>query len=469
MSLDPSTHRQQLAWGIVLFAGTMVQCSSTEFYAHHGFQLGSLPPKRVEGVHVQFGKTVPNCNVRELGTIVYDAAQDYVSWSKGAKTAINNAQERAAEIGASGIYNLQLVPAGSSTENLSMGTVIGIPLLGPDILSSIGMSQSNTAFTLVSTAYACDGTPTPIQVAPPTGDCMDGQVRNIDTNGYCCWPSQAWNIGRNQCVGLPSCPKGFQLNAVAQTCEAQDCKAGRVHVPSTLHCCWPGQSWSRLQGRCVGVPERCPIGMQLTGEACTGNMLCPEGMAYIPPSNQRAGFCLDLTEVTVGAYRNCVSAGRCSAPAMNAKDKYCNFTHTDRNNQPVNCLTAEQANQYCAGMGKRLPVDDEWEWAASSAGQRFPYVWGDKAPERQDLCWEENRGAHSCDVATFPKDVTQQGVFDMAGNLREWTVGPGAEHFVRGGAWDSDGSRGVRVTARTSNPWTSSGRSIGFRCARNQL
>lgn len=207
----------------------------------------------------------------------------------------------------------------------------------------------------------------------------------------------------------------------------------------------------------------------MIGDSCIGHVLCPQGMSVIPGPSQRADFCLDHTEVTVDSYRNCVSSGRCSPPGMNARDEYCNYSHGDRGKHPINCVTAEQAQVYCYGLGKRLPIDYEWEWAATSAGKRALYVWGEQSPDDPDLCWQENRGAHTCEVGSFPKDVSQQGVYDMAGNVREWTVGPEAENSVRGGAWNSSSSRSVRTSSRTSSPGNSSARSIGFRCARDHL
>jgi serine/threonine-protein kinase len=41
-----------------------------------------------------------------------------------------------------------------------------------------------------------------------TAACADGQVRNDDTHGNCCWREQAWSTAKNRCVGTPSCPVG---------------------------------------------------------------------------------------------------------------------------------------------------------------------------------------------------------------------------------------------------------------------
>lgn len=49
---------------------------------------------------------------------------------------------------------------------------------------------------------------------------------------------------------------------------AQACAPGRVVGETTGgHCCWPAQSWSDEQRRCIGVPA-CPVGWGGDGERC---------------------------------------------------------------------------------------------------------------------------------------------------------------------------------------------------------
>src|SRR5438552_2376298 len=98
--------------------------------------------------------------------------------------------------------------------------------------------------------------------------CPDGQSVNPDTAGNCCWPGQAWSKTRAVCVGVPTCPNGFE--AAGESCAAKtpQCPAGQsISLDTDGHCCWGGQAWSKSRNACVGVPQ-CPGGYSPSGESC---------------------------------------------------------------------------------------------------------------------------------------------------------------------------------------------------------
>ena len=161
---------------------------------------------------------------------------------------------------------------------------------------------------------------------------------------------------------------------------------------------------------------------------------CPEGMQKIRGSEFRMGskrgtsspdetprfrtkvrgFCLGRTEVTVSAYQRCVERGQCGAALGHTAS--CNARHADRGNHPINCLDHAQAEAYCGADNARLPTEVEWEFAARGGAEALRYPWGDGSPDGR-ACW---KSPSSCPVASYPAGAF--GLFDMSGNVWEWTA-----------------------------------------------
>jgi formylglycine-generating enzyme required for sulfatase activity len=195
-------------------------------------------------------------------------------------------------------------------------------------------------------------------------------------------------------------------------------------------------------------------------------------------------FWMDVTEVTVAAYKVCVDAGACSKPGDGG---FCNWGKSDRSNHPINCVDWEQATSFCRWANKRLPTEEEWEYGARQGGVRGDrkYPWGDAEPASQ-LCWNrygDGKPNSSCPVGSFSAGDTPTGLKDMAGNVWEWTssaycpytssgydVGKCESARVsRGGSWLNNYASNVRGADRYR--FTPSVRifDLGFRCARADL
>jgi formylglycine-generating enzyme required for sulfatase activity len=181
-----------------------------------------------------------------------------------------------------------------------------------------------------------------------------------------------------------------------------------------------------------------------------------------------AGFLMDVTEVTVRDYEACIRAGRCSAPWSHES---CNSNRSDRQNHPVNCVDWRQATAFCAWLGKRLPSEEEWEYAARGTDGRT-HPWGAGKPGNQ-LCWDTEG---TCEVGSFPSGKSPFGVLDMAGNVAEWTSGlksenylaqgTGDERVTRGGSWSTRNPFWIRASVRFAFHETNRLSFVGFRCVR---
>jgi formylglycine-generating enzyme required for sulfatase activity len=182
-------------------------------------------------------------------------------------------------------------------------------------------------------------------------------------------------------------------------------------------------------------------------------------------------FFLQIDEVTVVQYARCVAAGKCS-PAGN--DDFCNAGRAGRERNPVNCVSQPQAATYCEWLGRRLPTEDEWEFAASGKAKRL-YAWGNSTPTGR-VCWARPTEG-TCDVSTFDAGSTPDGLHDITGNVWEWTssdycmydLSVACAHdqkVARGGGWFSGDPNVVRTQVRQGYAPATRSANVGIRCAK---
>jgi formylglycine-generating enzyme required for sulfatase activity len=182
-------------------------------------------------------------------------------------------------------------------------------------------------------------------------------------------------------------------------------------------------------------------------------------------------FDLMTTEVTLGMFKSHGFAPEPQPP----------WSHSD--DQPVVIVTWDEAVQFCAKIGGRLPTEAEWEHAARAGKDGMLYPWGDKAPT--DVAGAENGAAFEGDAAQPVGQYAPNafGVHDMAGNVWEWVSDwasiyedapasdpagrpSGTVRLVRGGSYGDDPSN-LRVSNRTPNAPDRVNLNVGFRCARD--
>ena len=183
-------------------------------------------------------------------------------------------------------------------------------------------------------------------------------------------------------------------------------------------------------------------------------------------------FSIGVDEVTVDKYARCVAAGAC-IPA--GTDDFCNAGQPGREQHPVNCVAYAQAAAYCAWIGRRLPTEEEWEYAASGKAKRL-YAWGSTPPAGRICAGRPDAG--TCAIGSFDAGATPEGMRDVTGNVWEWTSSdycfydPQIEckhdqKVARGGGWFSADPKVVRTQVRQGYPPAQQSANVGFRCARS--
>lgn len=186
-------------------------------------------------------------------------------------------------------------------------------------------------------------------------------------------------------------------------------------------------------------------------------------------------FAIDRTEVTNRAYRACYDAGVCTWPTRTTsvmRPDY--FLAPAYDNFPMANVTWAQAAAFCGWLGKRLPLEEEWEVAAGSAltvQERFIFPWGDFFEPAFANSVVAAIGDTTA-VGTFsPAGDSPAGLADAAGNVAEWTatpadplLSPPTAYAVKGGAF-LDEPFDLSVDSRALLPPDASHPWLGFRCA----
>lgn len=121
-------------------------------------------------------------------------------------------------------------------------------------------------------------------------------------------------------------------------------------------------------------------------------------------------FYIDLTEVTVGRFDKFVDDQQRQKkriqPPLNAAGKP---------NQPALGINWGDALNYARWAGKELPTESQWE-KAGRGPDGFLHPWGNGR-----AVWQRPRAPRQIDaVGSFRGDESPYGVFDLAGNAREW-------------------------------------------------
>jgi formylglycine-generating enzyme len=262
-----------------------------------------------------------------------------------------------------------------------------------------------------------------------------------------CFGTPSDPIARTTCNPITNEAEPAQLLAALSVSE-RELRPG-AWPPSREQPC-PGEPPSKMQ--CL------PGGVFFLGD----DTILQRGIELDPVPErlvQLAPFFIDVDELTVGTFRTLVNEGGVSEGRVvsKLKDVECTYlSKDDRSNDelPMTCIDHGDAETVCAALGKRLPTEAEWEYAAGGGTDESRFPWGSTD---QDICARAIVGrarsalgensvpgidfSTKCRVpasgALLPygalaggndKDVTKHGVRNMGGNMKEWVADAFAAH-----------------------------------------
>ncbi len=125
-------------------------------------------------------------------------------------------------------------------------------------------------------------------------------------------------------------------------------------------------------------------------------------------------FYMDVTEVTVGQFERYRKALK-EEKGRNVVAEPANVSSPHQ--EPVLGVSLTQAQFYAKWAGKEIPTEAEWERAARGEGA-FDHPWGNGR-----AIWKHPRTPEEIDpVKSFRTDLSPFGIYDLAGNAREWCI-----------------------------------------------
>jgi formylglycine-generating enzyme len=250
------------------------------------------------------------------------------------------------------------------------------------------------------------------------------------------------------------------------------CAAGMAFLGP--RCCGEGQ---KLDGqRCVGRPQQCVTGLEMTDAGCvapTRRVTIAGGVLRIGPGDWEAqgqvtprtvevpAFVMDAYEVHEARYSACVAASACVPIALSGEP-----------GRALGGITLEEAARFCVWAGGALPTAEQLAFAAAgNAGRR--YAWGDTGAVCRRAAWGLlngpcGEGATGPEITgSHPDGASPEGIFDLAGNVAEWSQPTNAGVTlvdVRGGSYRDGAASALRSWHRREVEVTTRAVDIGFRC-----
>ncbi|MCK9183116.1 MAG: formylglycine-generating enzyme family protein, partial [Fibrobacteraceae bacterium] len=178
-------------------------------------------------------------------------------------------------------------------------------------------------------------------------------------------------------------------------------------------------------------------------------------------------FAINKTEVTEAHFRRIL--GKDSATFEGA-------------DLPVHNVTWDKAKAFCKAVGGNLPTEAQWEYAGR-AGNNEGSLWNlDEEPDAVQYA-VFNRSKKEGPMPVASKKPNEWGIYDMSGNVAEWTLDDysafsfyvegsnptgsffGYSRVIKGGSWKSSSEDDLDLTDYDDEDPRYWGSYLGFRCA----
>ena len=191
-------------------------------------------------------------------------------------------------------------------------------------------------------------------------------------------------------------------------------------------------------------------------------------MKLVPKGEKTKPFWIDTTEVTVGQFKKFLLESNYQLdPTL--WEKIQNFSFGGQH--PIIYVSWADAVAYCKWSGKRLPREEEWEWAARGKLEGKMYPWGNDHRKARDYAnlngrVGKDKWEYLSPVGSFKPNG--YGLYDMSGNVWEWCQDWYDDNrtryrLLRGGSWVND-VKSLEVENRCSPAPYLRQNYIGFRC-----
>ena len=269
--------------------------------------------------------------------------------------------------------------------------------------------------------------------------------------------------------------RNTRLVAVAPTARAPQAPAGMVEVPpATL------ELTIEMRQRECGYYESAPPGGRPFKEVYQFNTVTFRRRIEFKR------FAIDATPVTNAEFAEFLKVTKWK-PSAGARPTSASFLKhwtngqppAGREDHPVVQVDLDDARAYARWQGKRLPTEEEWQYAAQGADGR-PYPWGN---EMQPGHCNDGKSGGTTPVKAFPLGRSPFGCYDLCGNIWQWTesertdgrtrfciIRGGSFFSARGSNWYVDGGvRPANFTTKFLLMWPGLDRcgTIGFRCVKD--